>query len=377
MYLLYAPEKKFGKLPPKTPLISDEVLFTNNIAYCPKFFWHKYHVLQGCLDVTPNWLKRKRAERALSAILVIAGGGIGDSLWIMPFTKALQQKHPAAKIIVMTNERAMPIWQNVPYCSACVKDEFWNMQSLIRRAEEVYDFSGIATYMKKAMKMDPVDATFKYGGLPLPRDKKDCRAMLVLNIDEGKRAEALLKREGINTETDEIVTIALDTSTSNRNWPFEHVKELTKMLIKEGYKVIWLGQNEAWSTKNLDLDTIEIGAVNLVARTQLREAMAIIALTDVFVGSSSGLLCIATAMEIPSVGLWGAYDPKCRDKYYIKWKPIWHKLDCAPCAEHWTECRKGHPAPCMKIIQPLEVFDAVCETHLKYPRAILEKRPIE
>ncbi|MDD5505095.1 MAG: glycosyltransferase family 9 protein [Candidatus Omnitrophica bacterium] len=388
MYILYAPPSKFGIIPPKTPLISDEVLFTNNIAYCPKFFWQKYHVLQGCLDLTPNWMVRRRQTRDLRSILVLAGGGIGDSLWIMPFVKALHKRHPQANIMVMTNERAMPIWQHVPYCSACVKDEFWNMQSLIRRCEEVYDFSGIATYMKKAARMDPVDATFHYGGLPRPKSSSDCRAMLVVTLDEGKRAEALLARHGVDTTKDKIITIALETSTPNRNWPLSYTATLSTSLTQAGYKVIWLGESHDRAQASLERSFTPTLAqnlvvptpsnvVNLCGQTSLRDCIAILALSDVVVGSSSGLLCIATALEIPSVGLWGAYSPKCRDKYYIKWYPIWRPLPCSPCNQHWTECPHGHPAPCMKNIQPELVFTAVLHMLAKYPRSIIGKRPID
>jgi len=377
MYLLYAAPEKFGKLPPKTPLITDEVLFTFNVAYCPKFFWKKYHIMQGCRDITPGWMIRMRHRRELNNILIIATGGIGDSMWCMPFAKALREKFPRSTILISCNERAMPVWQGAPYANMCVSDIFWNLQNLIRNADDVFDFGGIATYMEKEMKLDPIEAIFKLGELPLPKDKKDCRPMLVVTLDEGKRAEALLKREGINTKTDRIISIGLESSTSNRNWVFEYVKEVTRKLITDGFKVVWFGESSDYEKRLLDDETNAIGAVNLVHNTTLREAMAIIALSDVFVGPSSGLLCIATALEIPSVGLFGAFNPKVRDKFYTKFIGLWHKIECAPCNEHWTECVKGHPAPCMKVITPEEVHAAIIKLLSLYPRATIGKLPIE
>lgn len=375
MYLLYAPEDKFHKIPPKTPLISEEVLFTNNIAYCPKFFWKKFHVMQGCRDITPGWMVRMRHRRELNNILVIATGGIGDSMWCMPFAKALREKYPRAVILIVCTERVMPAWQGAPYANMCVKDEFWNLQNLIRSADEVYDFGGVATGKEK--RLDPVEMIFKVGELPLPKDKKDCRPMLVVTIDEGKRAEALLKREGADTKTDKIISIGLESSTSNRNWVFEYVKELTKKLIADGFKVVWLGESTDYETRFLDSETNDIGAINLVHRTTLRESIAIIALSDVFVGPASGLMIIATSLEIPTVGLFGAFNPKVRDKFYTKFIPLWHKIDCAPCNEHWTECHLGHPAPCMKVISPGEVYEAIIKLKQKWPRLTIAKLPIE
>ncbi len=375
MYLLYAPPEKFNNLPPKTPLLSEEVLFTYNVAYCPKFFWKKYHVMQGCRDITPGWMVRLRHRRELRNILIIATGGIGDSMWCMPFTNALRKKYPRSTILIACTVRVMPVWQNVPYANMCVSDEFWNLQNLIRGADEVFDFAGVAT--GKKMHIDPVETVFKEGELPLPKDKKDCRPMLVVTIDEGKRVEAMLKREGIDTMTNKIISIGLESSTSNRNWVFEYVKELTKKLISEGFKVIWFGESPDYETRMLDDETNAIGAVNLVHRTSLREVMAILALTDVFVGPASGLMVLATSLETPTVGLFGAFNPRVRDKFYTKFIPLWHKIECAPCDEHWTECAKGHPAPCMKVISSNEVLLAIDELIKKWPRPVLGKLPIE
>jgi ADP-heptose:LPS heptosyltransferase len=296
-------------------------------------------------------------------------------MWTMPFANALRKKHPQAAILIVCNERVMYVWQGVPYCNMCVKDEFWNMQGLVRGADEVFDFAGVATGKEK--RLDPVESIFRIGELPLPKESRDCRPHLIVTIDEGKRAEALLRREGIEPKTDKIITIALESSTSNRNWVFEYVKELTRTLIADDFKVIWLGESTDYETRMLDDVTNSIGATNLVHRTNLREAMAIIALTDVFVGPASGLMIIATSLEIPTVGLFGAFNPQSRDKFYTKFVPIWHKIECAPCNEHWTECAKGHPAPCMKVIGPNEVYQAIKKLKTLYPRSLLGKLPIE
>ena len=375
MYLLFAPEEKFHKLPPKTPLITEEVLFTNNIAYCPKYFWKKYHILQGCRDVTPGWMARMRNTRTLNGILIIATGGIGDSMWCMPFARAIREKYPRSTILIAADERAMPAWQGVPFANLCVKNEFWNMQGLVRNADEVYDFAGVAT--GKDQHSDPIEAIFKAGDLPLPKDKKECRPQLIVGLDEGKRAEALLRRNGIEVKKDKIISIALESSTSNRNWVFAYTKELTRKLITDGFKVIWLGESSDYESRLLDDETNSIGAINLVHQTSLRETIAILALSDVFVGPASGLMVISTSLEIPTVGLFGAFNPKGRSKFYEKFIGVWHKIECSPCNEHWTECRKGYPSPCMKVISADEVYDAVIKLNSLYPRPIIGKLPLE
>jgi ADP-heptose:LPS heptosyltransferase len=409
MYLLKAPVDKFGLLPAKSPLITEEVQFTNNIAYCPKYFWKKWHVLQGCVDVTPDWMKKMRQERELFNILFIATGGFGDIMWYMPFMKACRLKYPRARILVATDERAMPLFAGVPYADMCVRDEFWNLQALIRNSHEVYDFGGIATMLQREMNLDPIDATFLDGELPRPKDRKDCRPMLVLTVDEGKQAEALLRRHGVDPWKDKIITIGLESSTPNRNWPHSYAKELTERLIAAGNKVIWLSESKDFgdsyfyecscgtpfdfATKTpperLDwicpkchainsVDKIEppAGVVNLGGKTTIRQALSVLALSNVFVGPNSGLMVAATALETPTVGLFGAFDPKIRCKYYDKFVYVWGRPNCSPCKEHWTECRLGYPAPCMRLVKVDDVEKQINGLMARYPKTSEERRPI-
>jgi ADP-heptose:LPS heptosyltransferase len=377
MYLLYAPPEKFSHLPPKTALISEEVLFTHNIAYCPKFFWKKFHLMQGIRDITPNWMKRKRQTRILNNILILATGGMGDSMWVMPFAKQLRIKYPRARILIATEERNMPLWQGVPYADTCVKDEFWNLQNLIRTADEVWDFGGVATMMKKEMRLDPIEAIFKIAEEPLPKDRKDCRPMLVMTIDEGKAIEAVFSKKNVDTKKDKIISIGLNTSTPNRDWPIEYVKEITAQFIHDGFKVVWLSDKLEYSQEKSEGVFFETGLINFSGQISIRQSMATIALSDLYIGPNSALMVIATAMNIPTVGLFGAFSPKTRIKFYDKFTAVVGKYKCSPCNEHWTECPEGHPAPCMKNISPIEAYSAAQALLKKWPRTQTEKRPIE
>ena len=410
MYLLYAPPKKFGVLPSKTPILSDEVLFSGNVAFCPKHYWKKHHVLRGCRDVSPRWMKRLRRHRTLNKILFVVGGGFGDVMWTMPVMEELRRRHPRANIVIAATERTMPIFQNVPFANSCVSDVFWNLSSLIHAADEVYDFGGIATILRKEMKMEPVEACFHHVGIPKPKDKNALRPHLVATHAEGQAAEKVLRENGISPEKDTIITIGLEASTPNRNWPFSYVRELSARLRTEGKKVIWLSAKEDFTDMTISTcacgnefvfsskapptalgwkcpqcgETTLIekflapeGVVNLAGKTNIRQAMAIIALSNVFVGPCSGLMVVATSFRVPTVGLFGAFSPKRIGKHYEKFSGLWGRSKCAPCNEHWTECREGYPAPCMKLIGPAQVHSEVKRLLKEHPRPALSKRPID
>jgi len=86
MYLLYAPPKKFGNVPTGHALITEEVKFFQNVAFCPKQYWQKIHTHNGCRDITPRFFKELREKRVLKAVTIFATGGIGDSMWAVSYT---------------------------------------------------------------------------------------------------------------------------------------------------------------------------------------------------------------------------------------------------------------------------------------------------
>ena len=377
MYLLFAPTKKFGLLPPGEYLISPEVRFYKNVAFCPKQYWAKIHLDQGCIDITPRTLKRIRKKRPLFRIAVVATGGIGDSLWNMPFIRYLRGKYPQAAIFVITERKNKPVWLNFPYTNQITSDDFYSMTSIISRVDEAYYFGGVATMYKKYMKYDPVEAIFLMAGEKPPQDKKFMRPHIVITIDEGKKAQALLGEKSADIKKDKIICIGTESSTNNRNWPIEYIKELSAVFIQEGYKVIWLGKNEELSPRLIKEENNIPGIINLVNETSLRQAMAIISLADLYVGPNSALMVIATSLEIPTLGLFGAFNPKTRTKFYERFIPLYRKIKCSPCNEHWTECPYGHPAPCMKILTPDLVYQAAKKAMQWWPREKIGKLPIE
>ena len=410
MYLLNAPRERFNNLPSGTALLTDEVRFSHNLAYCPKFYWKKIHELQGCEDVSPVWMRQARNKRILNRILVIATGGFGDIMWTMPAIKAMRRQWPKARILVATEERSMSLFDHFPYADFCVKNDFWNLNSLIHNNDEVFDFGGIATMLKKEMTMDPLEACFYHIGLDLPEDKADMIPHLVVSIDEGKKMEARLKREGIDFSKDKLIAIGLESSTPNRNWPFSYVQGLTSMLIYYGYKVLWLSEKKdlgksiflkckcGWEFTAAIDDRPETlifqcpvcktetrvsnfdngpGLINLAGKTTLRDCMSLLPFCSAYVGPNSALMVMATSLGVPTIGLFGAFNPAIRAKYFQKFKALWGKTDCAPCDEHWTDCRKGYPAPCMKKILPVEVMSDLEILLAKYPHNVQGVRPIE
>ena len=376
MYLLRAPVSKFGKLPPNFPLISSEIKFTMNVAYCQHFYWYRVHIQQGCEDVTPKLFKKLRKEREFKQVIFLADGGIGDVLWNLPFIYNTKKLHPTCLIGVITSARNKAIFANLDYVNFTAENNIWNVEGLMRHADEVYDFGGMATMEKKYKEWDPVDATFDMAEIKRPKDLADMVPQISLTNDEGKKTVAHLKEKKIDVDKGKIVSICLHSSTPNRNYPLEHIKALSKKLQEEGNSVIWLGTEEkyndsailAWCDKNK--------IHNLVNQTSLREAFCILALSDLFIGPNSALMVAAASLGTPTIAIFGAFRAAHRCKYYEKFLAIEGKRACSPCSEHWTECSQGYPAPCMTQIFPQVVFEKALMMMKKYPKHLIQKKPI-
>ncbi|MBV8840596.1 MAG: lipopolysaccharide heptosyltransferase II [Alphaproteobacteria bacterium] len=99
----------------------------------------------------------------------------------------------------------------------------------------------------------------------------------------------------------------------------------------------------------------------------LRNAIVALAAADVAISNDSGLLHVAAALGVPSIGIFGPTSAW----HWAPLNPIAAKLqletplDCQPC--HKPICRKGHHR-CMRDISPAHVFDVTA-------RVLAEAKP--
>jgi lipopolysaccharide heptosyltransferase II len=100
---------------------------------------------------------------------------------------------------------------------------------------------------------------------------------------------------------------------------------------RHGIDVVFLGASADQALGD-EAETLAQGKViNLVGRTSLRAAAAIIARARFCLGPDTGLMHIAAAMGTPVVSLWGATDPIRTGPYGFDDLVIYGKADCSPC----------------------------------------------
>lgn len=98
-----------------------------------------------------------------------------------------------------------------------------------------------------------------------------------------------------------------------KRWPHYHYAQLAQDLINLGYQIILFGsakdQAAGEEIKQLLSEQQQHNCLNLAGKTQLEQAVALIASCNAIVSNDSGLMHIAAALDKPLVALYGPSSP--------------------------------------------------------------------
>jgi heptosyltransferase-2 len=140
-----------------------------------------------------------------------------------------------------------------------------------------------------------------------------------------------------------------------KRWPLEHFAHVAKEKIAQGWQV--------WIFGSATKKEIELGAriqtlvgencINLCGKTQLGEAIDLLALARVVVSNDSGLMHIAAALGKPLIALYGSSSPDMTPPLTNKAHIVYLRLHCSPCFER--SCPLGH-LQCLRAVTPQSVL---------------------
>ena len=134
-------------------------------------------------------------------------------------------------------------------------------------------------------------------------------------------------------------------------WPLDYFAELARLLDERGYAVWILGSGK--DAPAGDEIAEASNAVNLCGKTQLADAIDLLAMAEQAVSNDSGLMHIAAAVGTHVQAIYGSsspyFTPPLTDAKTIHYLA----LECSPCFER--ECPLGH-LDCLSKIKPETVL---------------------
>lgn len=139
-----------------------------------------------------------------------------------------------------------------------------------------------------------------------------------------------------------------------RRWPAEYFALLANILTQNvKAQVILTGSSDDQPIVQAVIEHMETQPLNLVGTTSLGGLAALISELDLFISNDTGPSHLATAVDTPSISIFGPAD-------YRRWAPldqtrhpiVRHAVECSPCG-YW-QCPIDHP--CLRLISPAMVF---------------------
>jgi heptosyltransferase-2 len=138
-----------------------------------------------------------------------------------------------------------------------------------------------------------------------------------------------------------------------KRWFPERFAAVMERLHKSGRRfILFGGPGEEQLAEQISMK-VEIPPMNLVGRTSVTEALALVSQCKLFLSNDSGLMHVAAAMKVPQVALFGSTDPRKTAPLNERAVVIHPKqVNCTPCFKR--TCPED--LECMKAI----TVDEVC-----------------
>ncbi len=279
-------------------------------------------------------------------VLFITSTRIGDAVLSTSILNYIKNKFPDSFLYVATGETAASLFKNFNNIKKIyiLKKKFLKFHWLelwskifLNKWDIVIDLRGsIISYFilkKKKYIYKPTNKTIhrleelailmKTKHLPLP-------SIPVLKKDMKKISKDFLKLKNS-------IAIGASANWSAKVWPSENFVKLIKMCLKEkqfGKKksIVFFGSSkDLKNTEKITKHIKKIEVKNFCGKLNLIEVAAHLKKCRIFIGNDSGLMHIASATGIPTLGLFGPsletrYAPKGKNAYYIRTKKTFNQL---------------------------------------------------
>jgi len=206
---------------------------------------------------------------------------------------------------------------------------------------------------------------------PLGIEVSDPRPYFFITPEDEESARVFLREHGVMGE-DTLVTMhpGGDGWYGKKRWPAEKFAALGDELVRRhGAKILLVGGKGERALAESIAQRMRRPCVNGAGNTTLKQTAALIQLSRLFIGNDSSPLHIATANNVPSVGIYG---PSNLDNFRPlggRHLAVQKKLSCTPCFHFigsipfWrrTYCRRCHSLEALEVSEVLAAAEELLE----------------
>jgi heptosyltransferase-2 len=348
-----------------------------------------------------------RSEDAKKKILVLRYRFIGDTILTVPFLRNLRRAEPDAYIAWAVAPGSSDVVSGIPYVDEMIYwdpvtihadskgthrtiADKWGFIKVMRqkRFDKVYVLkrslsSAIIAWLTGAR--ERIGFNTEGRGVLLTKkvqyrhDQHEVQNFLdVLRADkipirddyleawltDGEKtfADDFLKHAGI-TECKKVIALHPFTANPPRAWHLDNFIELANHLQgKYDTRILIFGGKRDTTHIEYLKEKISPEPVMVVGTTTLRESMAILGRCSLLVCNDSGIMHLATAMQIPLVAMFGPQSPAKFGPWGEKCRVIYKSFPCSPCKQKFfRECKPSDrmsPA-CVEAIHVAEVMEEI------------------
>ena len=303
-------------------------------------------------------------------VLVVAPAWIGDLIISSAFINALKKSHRDLQIDLLVNENLSDIAMLFPNVTNIIISKtthgklsfFYRLQLGFKLRRNNYSKSYILTNSFKSAIIPFIAGIkdrisylgeYRYGLVNRIIKKIDRKKGMVnryLNILNNEYTTDLQPSFNINDSQKKIeekysinrnyIVICPDAEYGPaKKWPVQNWVNLACNLIPN-YQVVFVGLDASIKNKIDSLESSNI--INLIGKTNLKDAVEVLSNAECVVSNDSGLMHLSSAVDAPIVGIYGSSSPKytpplCKASRH---EIIYKNLDCSPCFKR--ECPLGH-----------------------------------
>lgn len=265
------------------------------------------------------------------SVLFIRSGAIGDLLLMSPAICAFKKANPDATIHLSCREQHHAIFGNTGFSP--------NLIGYPIKAELADIFDRVIS-LEDVMELSDIHATDTFAAA-LGVTVEDYRPVFQLTEEERESAGVMMsgKRPKIGVQ--------LKASTHNRNYPMDQWAKVIIGLEDRGWEVFLFGTPGQVPPLPPALRRTFIHDMSQSGMS-FRETASILSHCNAFVGVDSALIHLCHALDVPAVGLYGAFSWQTRTAK----APLTHALmgtgECANCRWHAKLGQHFPDMPCRR-----------------------------